>query len=85
MIAHLGKGTRFANVQEPVEKIGLAISRPLGNPLSKTMRDFWLHRATFGGFQGFTTDLRSMAKFSNSVKPNLGLYNAKVTLSLAPY
>ena len=31
----------------------------------------------------FKTDLRSMAKSSNSIKPNLSLHNTKVTLSLA--
>ena len=36
-------------------------------------------------FQAFKTDLRSMAKSSNRVKPNLSLHNTSVTLSLAPY
>ena len=58
---------------------------PLGNLLSKTVCDFWLNRTTFGGFQGFMTDLRSIIKSSNSIKPNLSPYNTKVTLSFAPY
>ena len=57
----------------------------MGNVLSKTVRDFWLYSATFGGFQAFKTDLRSMAKSINRVKPNLSLHNTSVTLSLAPY
>ena len=34
---------------------------------------------TFSLFQAFKNNLRSMAKSSNSVKPNLSLHNNKVT------
>ena len=57
----------------------------MGYVLSKTTHDFWLNHTTFGWFQAFKTDLRSMAKSSNGIKPNLSLHNTKVTLSLALY
>ena len=44
----------------------------MGNVLSKTMFDFCLYHATFDGlFQAIKTDLRSIAKCSDSIKPNL--------------
>ena len=49
------------------------------------VRDFWVYRATLGGFQAFISDFRSMTKHGSSVKPNLSLHNMKVTLSLVPY
>ena len=34
-----------------------------------------LYHVTFGGFQVFKTDLRSITKPGNSIKPNLSLHN----------
>ena len=36
----------------------------------------------FSGFQVFKTDLRSMTRPGNSVKPNLSLHNMKVTCTI---
>ena len=55
------------------------------NTLSKKVHNFWLYCMTFGGFQAFKTDLRSMVKSSNSIKPNLPVHDTKVTSSTAPY
>ena len=51
----------------------------------KMVCDFWVYFTTSGEFQAFVTNFRSMTKHGNSVKPNLSLYDTKVTLSLAPY
>ena len=45
--------------------------------------NFWLNRMTFGGFQVFKTDLRSMTKLGNSIKPNLSLHNMKISYFIA--
>ena len=56
----------------------------MGNVLSKTVHDLVKSR-NFWLISSFKTDLRSMAKSSNSIKPNLSQHNTKVILSLAPY
>ena len=49
------------------------------------MHNFKVLCATLGEFQAFITDLRSITKHGNSIKPNLSMHNTKVVLSLAPY
>ena len=53
----------------------------IGNALSKMVRDLWTGRLVH--FEYFKTDLRSMTKHGNSIKPNLLWHSTKVTLPFA--
>ena len=58
----------------------IQLSRLSSNVLSKVVCNFWVYSTTFGEFQAFITDFRSMSQHGNSIKLNLLLYSTKVAL-----